>query len=88
MTQAVMTGLVEGDPYFIRYTAVNIHGQSEPSIVFYTLMATAPDQISAPVTVNDDINVVITWSATTNERGSSVTAYRIKILSKNAVGIE
>lgn len=53
-------------------------------------MAIEPDQIapSSSRTVNDDINVVINWDETVNDRGSEVTAYRITILSKNAIGIE
>lgn len=90
LTQHTITKLVERLPYFFRYSAKNVHGYSEPSNVFYSLMATAPDQIQPSVTrtVNDGINVVISWDASPNDRGSAVFAYRILIHSKNAVGIE
>ena len=51
-------------------------------------MATEPDQLASVVTTNNDVNVVINWSVTPNERGSAVVAYRILIHSKHAVGIE
>ena len=51
-------------------------------------MATEPDQMASVVTTNDDVNVVISWSATPHERGSAVVAYRVTIHSKHAVGIE
>jgi hypothetical protein len=43
LTQDVITGLVEGLPYFFRYSALNAHGYSDPSNVYYSLMATIPD---------------------------------------------
>lgn len=53
-------------------------------------MATEPDQVAtlSSRTVNDDINVVINWDQVVNDRGSEVTAYRVTIHSKNAIGIE
>ena len=87
-TSATIQDLTEGEPYFLRYRAKNAHGYGEPSTVFYTIMATIPDQILSLSTVNNDVNVVISWDATPDDRDSVVTAYRITIHSKQAVGIE
>lgn len=53
-------------------------------------MATETDQIPplATRTVNDDINIIISWDETLDIRGAEVTGYRILIHTINAVGIE
>ena len=90
VTQKIVTGLTQGDQYFFRYSAKNAHGTGQPSNVYFTLMATVPDLIlpSATRTVNNDVNVIVSWDATANTRGSDVTAYRVTIYSVYAVGIE
>ena len=89
-TQIIISGLTIGDPYFLRYSARNAHGWSEPSTVYYTLMATEPDQIipSLSRTANVGTDIVVNWDASGNSHGSTVTAYRITIISKHGLSLE
>lgn len=73
------SGVTSGTDYQFRYRASNVHGTGDYSPVSTIKAATVPAQLGAATTSTDGTTVTISWPATTNERGASVTEYRIKI---------
>jgi hypothetical protein len=62
--------------YEFTVEALNSVGYSDSSDLVLIFHAIPPQQPSAPTTINDNQNIIISWSAP-NENGSVITSYTI-----------
>jgi hypothetical protein len=74
--------------YNYKISCINSFGEGAQSSAVGILAASAPDQLAAPSTAASGTNVIISWAATPNERGSSVTSYRITIQKSDSSYVE
>jgi hypothetical protein len=70
--------LTLGTTYEFTVEARNTNGHGNPSSDFTILHALIPDTISTPTTTNSGTNVVIDWTAP-SENGSTITSYTVTI---------
>lgn len=82
-TQATLSLLIEGQYYFFRYRARNVHGWSDFSPRMFVLMANIPDKLLPVQTVNNGLLVDIVWQDTPFDRNSGVFKYLIKVQRKD-----
>jgi hypothetical protein len=73
-----VTGLVLGTTYYFTVEARNSVGYSAPSNELSFLHAIVPEAPDAPTTTNSGTDVVIDWSAPSNN-GAEITSYQILI---------
>lgn len=78
-TFRMISGFNPGTPYQFKVQAFNEFGSSPESSVFYVLTASVPVQLAAATTAFANTNdVKVSWTATSDIRGSAVVGYRIK----------
>jgi len=76
---AVVTiGITAGSSYQFKYRARNQFGTGAFSTPHTITAAAVAAQLTSASTTLSGTNVIVSWPATTNDRGSTVTAYRIK----------
>jgi len=85
-TTTIVTGLMNGQPYYFRVAAVNTDGQGPYSNVATATPSTVPD---APTNVSadtcDNQQATVTWT-TPNNGGAAISSYNLQYSSPNAGG--
>jgi hypothetical protein len=84
-THTAASGVDSGAEYQLRYRATNLHGTGDWSAISYITASTVPVRLAAATTANSGADVVVTWPATSSERGAAVTAYRVKFKRSDGV---
>jgi hypothetical protein len=74
-----------GVVYQLQYRATNLHGTGEWSAIASITASTVPAQLAAATTANSGTDVVVTWPATSSERGAAVAEYRVKFKRSDGV---
>ena len=87
MTGTVLP-LTEGQLYYFRYRAKNVHGWGDYSPISWVLLANRPDTLDPVTTTSVGTNVEISWNLTPHERFSPVFAYRIKVKRFDGIFVE
>ena len=65
---------------------MNQQGWGQTSTVSFVWMAAKPDKITpAAIVVNSGSSVSVTWTATPNDQGSPVTAYKISFKQSDGI---
>jgi hypothetical protein len=64
--------------------ARNANGYGNPSSDFQILHALIPDVVSTPATTNSGTNVIVDWTAA-SENGSIITSYTITIRESDGI---
>jgi hypothetical protein len=78
------SGVVAGESYSFRLRAKNVHGWGAYSMVESTVPMNTPAQMSAASTEIDNVYVKVKWEAP-DDRGSEITAYRVKVLASDGL---
>ena len=87
-TYTQSSGINPGQDYQFKYRAYNKHGIGGYSAIATIEASTVPNQLAAASTTNSSSNVIVSWSATSSDRGSAVTEYLIKFKASNNTYIE
>jgi hypothetical protein len=80
-TYTKTTSITSGTSYSFKVYGINTYGNGVDSTSVTILAASAPAAIAAISTTDSGSNVVFSWSATSDTRGSAVTSYIIKFKS-------
>jgi titin len=84
-THTRSAGVTSGGSYQFKYRAGNQQGVGEYSDISTIIASTVPDTLGSATTLNSGSDVVVSWPATSSERGATVTAYRVKFLESDGV---
>ena len=71
-------GISSGQPYRFYYVVSNVHGTGIESDVAAITASARPARLGAATTRHSGANVIVTWPATSTDRGAAVTGYRVK----------
>lgn len=75
----INTGVSSGTLYKFKYRARNQYGAGSFSSVTSIYAAVAPSGLGAPTTTVSGSNVVVDWSAPSDNGGLAITAYTVQI---------
>ena len=78
-TALALVGLVNGTPYYVRVTAVNKLGESQPSSVVLATPVTVPAAPAGLTAVADNAQVTLKWDTPASDGGSPVTGYDVYV---------
>lgn len=78
-----VTGLTRTYTYRFAVLARNKYGPSPLTDAISILSAYKPQQLDSVSTTEVDTGITFTWTATSDDRGSAVTAYRLNLLNKD-----
>ena len=73
----IESSVTQGVNYKVKYLAVNAHGDGELSDEVSILAASVPVAIGVPNVSHSGTDAQITWSVTSDSRGSDVESYLI-----------
>ena len=72
------TSITPGQTYRVRYRASNQPGMGDWSPILSITASAAPLAPAPMVTVNNGLNVGVSWSAPTSDRGAAITSYEVR----------
>jgi hypothetical protein len=73
-------GISSGQPYRFYYVVSNVHGTGIESDVAAITASARPARLGAATTRHSGADVIVTWPATSTDRGAAVTGYRVKFV--------
>lgn len=89
LEQLMTTDLIKGADYFLKYRAVNCHGNGPfSSVTTMVIAAHVPVKLGQATTTVDDTNVIISWPATTDDGSRPVTDYFVQIIQSRDGDLE
>ena len=77
-TTTIVTGLINGQPYDFRVSAVNVNGVGPSSNVVTEAPSTVPTVPTNLVAVAGDMQILLVWIAPNDNGGSDITHYNIE----------